>query len=94
MLVIVRHSLQQNLKHVALTGVTIGRRDVQMASVSKDSCVVNMAGMLFTANQGDSLRFSEDSTIQVTILKIYSNRVRIGIEAPSNIKIDRWDRKS
>lgn len=75
-----------------MTGVTVGRRDIQVASVGIHCCTINMDGYLVVARKGEDLQFGENGRVVISILEIGPSQVRLGIKAPSNIKIDRWDR--
>lgn len=43
--------------------------------------------LVLTRKVGESIRINDD--ISITIVKIQGNRVRIGVEAPSNVRIVR-----
>jgi len=43
--------------------------------------------LLLSRNRGESIRIGDD--IKVTILEIQGNQVRIGIDAPKNVVVNR-----
>lgn len=95
MLVITRHAVASvpdlGTSGIEKTGVRVGRKDVQVISVNAGKCIFNIDGIYCIAESGETITIKR---LTISIIRIYQDRVRFGIDTPKNIKIDRWDRKA
>ena len=92
MLVLTRHPLSVvGSAHVKKTGIDIGRRSIQVLSIDRKNQTVDIlmpdgATVEFRENESDTV-----GRTTVTLCRIGTNSVKIGIKVPKNINIFRWD---
>lgn len=92
MLVLTRHPLSVvGSTHIDKTGVDIGRRSIQVLSIDRKSQTVEIlmpdgATVEFRENEVDTV-----GRVTVTLCHIGTNTVKVGIAAPTNLNIFRWD---